>query len=194
MNQNYFYRAMSEMLAKKMIEQIFGGLDDESTETGKKSNWFNSIMNAIGTYKGGGGGGGGSSASGIGDFFSSTTAARGGVFNGPLREIRRFARGGLIDRPMLIAAGGGSNDPGGGMEAIIPIQGGAVRGKFTGGGGTTVVNHYHITTCDPASFDGCLEKYGTGRVASIAAAVAPGAVMADIADGGPTRSLVYSGY
>ena len=89
--------------------------------------------------------------------------AEGGIVPHGLLPIRAFSAGGITNGPTLAALGGGSLDPGGGAEAVIPLKGGKVPVDIRGnrGGGDLNIN-FQIAAIDSRSVRQMLiEERGT---------------------------------
>jgi len=175
-----FINALAEMAANKALSKLFGESESDSGGGG-----IGSALSAIGgLFKKSGGSSGAISA------LASTIgfAAEGAVFRGALRPIAAFANGGIVSRPTLAVVGEGA-----GPEAVIPLRGGAVPVRFTGGGqyGGGVTQHVTIqlNAMDAASFNEYLSREGGSTIAQYVQRLAPGAVADDIRSGGQMRAL-----
>ena len=190
--RDQFLQTVADMMVKKALSGLFTSEKSESGGGG-----IGGLLGGLGGLFGGIGGllsgGGGGVASGL--------SGLGGLFDGALRPVARLAAGGQINRPLLIAAGGGPNDPGGGPELITPlpyvdklINTALARGGQQGGGGG-VHHHYQINVnaMDAASFQQYLAANGGSVMAGFVSRYAPGAVADDIRSGGQMRGLMRRG-
>lgn len=107
---------------------------------------------------------------------SSTNLGPGGGNVGGLSGILPMAEGGLVRSPTLAMIG-----EGGGPEAVIPLNGGAIPVNFTGGGGapTIVINN---NTGQPFKQDGAPDFDGKNFIISI--------VAEDINQNGTLRGII----